>query len=89
MRMGDALRAAIGEYLSGSLRLSDFWRGFTFRYADAPKGDFSEEEEEFFEEVNDELHHTSFDCPAEPGLRDEAHFRSWLKAAYARFQASG
>ena len=89
MRTGDALRASIVEYLSGSARLRDFWEGFTFKYADAPEGDFSAQEEEFFAEVNDELHHTSFEVPADPGLRDERQFRSWLKEAYARFQAAG
>ena len=89
MRTGDALRAAIAEYLSGSLRLHDFWRTFTFGYADAADGEFSGEEDEFFAEVNDELHHADSDTPADPSLRSEAEFRSWLREAYARFQASG
>jgi hypothetical protein len=59
------------------------------RYADAPDDDFSEKEQDFFAEVSDELHHTSFGVSAELGLRNEDEFRSWLKEAYARFQAAG
>ncbi len=89
MRKGDTLRAAIGEYLSGSLPLPEFWRAFTFGYADAPDGELSDREEVFFAEVNDELHHTDFDSPTDPSLRDDAEFRSWLRDAYAWFQAAG
>ena len=63
MREGDTLRAAIVDYLGGSLRLPDLWERFTFTYADAPDGAFSEQEEEFFAEVNDELHHTRYRVP--------------------------
>jgi hypothetical protein len=89
MREGDALRAAIVDYLGGSLRLPDLWERFTFTYADAPGEAFSELEEEFFAEVNDELHHTDLESSADPSLRGEDEFRSWLRDAYARFQAAG
>ena len=89
MRKGDTLRAVIGEYLSGSLPLPQFWSSFTFGYADAPGGELSDREEEFFAEVNDELHHTDFDSPADPSLRDATEFRAWLTEAYGRFQAVG
>ena len=89
MRTGEALRASIEQYLSGSLRLHDFWRTFNFGFAEAPDGELSDEEETFFAEVDDELHHTDSETPADPSLRPEAEFRVWLAEAYARFQAAG
>ena len=90
MRTAEALRASIEQYLSGTLRLHDFWTTFNFGFADAPDGEFSEEEEDFFAEVDDELHHADSDTPAShPSLRSEAEFRSWLREAYTRFQAAG
>ena len=89
MRTGEALRASIAQYLSGSLRLHDFGRTFNFGFADAPEGEFSDEEEAFFAEVDDELHHTDSETPPDPSLRSEAEFRAWLKEAYAQFQAAG
>ncbi len=89
MRESDTLRAAIVDYLGGTLRLRDLWERFTFTYADASDQAFSEQEEEFFAEVNDELHHTDFESPSDPSLRREDEFRSWLRDAYARFQAAG
>ena len=67
------------QYLSGSLPLHDFWKTFNFGFADAPEGAFSEEEEAFFAEVDDELHHTDSETPPDPALRSEREFRAWLK----------
>jgi len=89
MRPGDALRASIEQYLSGSLPLHDFWRTFNFGFADAAAGAFSDEEEVFFAEVDDELHHADNQTRPDPALRPEPEFRAWLKEAYARFQAAG
>ena len=89
MRPGDALRASIEEYLSGSLPLPDFWSTSNFGFADAPDGAFSEEEEAFFAQVDDELHHTDSETPPAPALRSEREFRLWLSEAYARFQTAG
>jgi len=89
MRPSNALRASIEQYLSGSLRLHDFWQAFNFGFADAPDGAFSEAEEVFFARVDDELHHTESRMPADAALRSEREFHTWLKEAYARFQAAG
>jgi hypothetical protein len=59
---------------------------FTFKWADAPDDAFSESDEQCFAEVNEQLHHADWASPADPALRDERHFRSWLNAAYARYQ---
>ena len=89
MRPVDALRASIEQYLSGSLSLHDFWKTFNWGFADAPEGAFSREEEAFFAEVDDELHHTDSETPPDPALRSESEFRAWLAEAYARFQTAG
>jgi len=89
MPPGDALRASIELYLSGSLPLHDFWKTFNFGFADAPDGAFSEAEEVFFAEVDDELHHTDSETPPDTALRSEREFHAWLTEAYARFQSAG
>jgi hypothetical protein len=89
MRPGDALKASIEQYLSGSLALHDFWKTFNFGFADAPDGAFSEAEEAFFAQIDDELHHADSEIPPDAALRSDREFRAWLKGAYARFQAAG
>jgi len=89
MRSSDALRASIEQYLSGSLPLHDFWKTFNFGFADAPDGAFSEAEEAFFAQVDDELHHADSETRPDAALRSDREFHTWLEEAYARFQAAG
>ena len=89
MRERQELLSAIEAYLGGSLPLPDFWEKFTFTWADSPEEPFSETDRDFFSEVNDELHHADWTSPADPALREESDFRSWLTEAYARYQRAG
>jgi hypothetical protein len=89
MLPGDALRASIEQYLSGSIPLHGFWKTFNFGFADAPDGAFSEAEDVFFARVDDELHHTDSETPPDAALGSDREFHTWLKEAYARFQAAG
>jgi hypothetical protein len=89
MQERQELVSAIEAYLSGSLPLPDFWKTFTFTWADAPEGAFTEPDWDFFSRVNDELHHADWESPADPALREENDFRAWLREAYARYQPAG
>ena len=72
------LRSLIADYLAGELPLPEFWKQFTFCWADADDAKFSEHEFEFFSEVADRLHHADFSTPADAFLTEPAEFRAWL-----------
>jgi hypothetical protein len=75
------LHQLIATYLSGELALPEFWKQFTFTWADADAADFSASDEVFFSKVADRLHYVDFSSPAEPFLGEPHDFREWLASA--------
>lgn len=68
----------IAAFLTGSLSMPDFWKEFTFEWAEADDTRFSPADQAFFSEVADRLHYVDFTGPAEPFLEEPQEFRSWL-----------
>ena len=81
------LRQLIDHYLSDRLDLPNFWKRFTFAFADTSEGGLSEVDKEWFGVVNDHLHHADWTDPAAIGLISPGVFREWLRGAATGWQA--
>ena len=73
----------IASYLAGELALPEFWKRFTFAWAEADETNFPPSDKAFFSAVADRLHYVDFSSPAEAPLGEPQEFREWLANAVA------
>ena len=80
------LLSLIHQALTKELDIATFWHRYNFLWADVPAGVLRNEDEAFFDEVNERLHYTDTQAPADPALSDPAAFTSWLARAVLSFE---
>ena len=78
----------IRQALTVERDLATFWHRYNRLWAEVPAGVLANEDEEFFDEVNERLHYTDTQSPADPTLSDPAAFTSWLAEAVLAFDRS-
>ena len=80
------LLSLIRQALNEELDIATFWRRYNFPLTDVPAGVLTDEDAEFFGEVNERLHYTDTRSPGDPALSEPYAFTSWMAEALLAFE---